>query len=677
STAQAKAFIADVRAALGTPLVVQDAALDGLKQAFKGLRARTWLGAGDAAVAACSGELGIAQGSSLPDLETDAGRTLVNGWLERALGSDNSSFAAVGPAPWLDTTGLGLEASEAWPRGTKPEDSWPERDALHVDFVSDGPRRLSLAMRVADSAAALLAADQLGRPASALALRLAALPAAFRVERAAATVRARGACLRVDLSGARAEPGPNATQVAKAVLVTDEEMALTLSQASGSTLQGAVARASDPRDAAASAAWRALATQSAPANPRRTVGYVAHAAERGDLMLAPAIEGLQKGWSRSTLDLLTRDERGQGELWILLASPCGTVTETTMDSGRHALLVRSLARDASGSNEVELEPWITPDSIGLLAHAAPRDSGESSAALARRVGAALGRTLLAVNPQGATVAAARSALLDDVGAQPMPGYWLAIEALSPGHPAWLEPRGTFAALSDNSRASIEAERRALLSGPLRMAVLTNAGPAQSTQARDALERWLRAERVDLSTCAEVARTAPRSGEFTLNTTPGSEHEGAYLAMPLPALSGTNRLEAEATVWLLNRPGGWLEQALRGLSAQAQARAMGGTRAAGLVVRVVAPEDSEAAAIAELRSLFERLSRGAVSADEVVAAAKELGRAELESSLDPRRRVVDLWRAAGPPRPLDLASLRAFHARLGSASQALVLVRSRQ
>jgi len=104
--------------------------------------------------------------------------------------------------------------------------------------------------------------------------------------------------------------------------------------------------------------------------------------------------------------------------------------------------------------------------------------------------------------------------------------------------------------------------------------------------------------------------------------------------------------------------------------------VGGTAAAGIVIRIVAPEASEAAAVAQVRGLLAKLGRGSATAEELALASAEIGRIELESSLDPRRRIVELWRGGAPAAALDLAALRAFHGRLGGATQAVVFVRSR-
>jgi hypothetical protein len=676
STAQARAFVADVHGALARPLTARENGAAALKQGFAALRARSFLGKGDELVARCSGELGVDVEAALPDPDSEAGRQQISRWLETVFAVESSAFAAVGPQAWLAKAAEALEASPAWPHRAPAADAWPESDSLTVDFVPEGSRRLSVAFRVADGAAALLAADQLGKPAAPLGLRLTALASNLRVERATATLRPRGACLRVDVTGPRAEPGLDGELVAKALLVTRDEMELALRTAAGRWLPDGVTRAPDPRDAAAVASWRALSVLEAPATARSSAAYVAHHSERESLALPAAVAALQERWSRPSAEFLPRDEAGQGEFWMLAASSCGTLGETAADAGRRALFVRALAREASAGTDVELEPWISSDGIGLLAHAPRRDPAESPAALARRVGSALGRALLAVSPSGPTIAGARASLIEDLGGEPRAGYWLAIDALSPGRPSWLEPRGTFTALSDGGRSNVELERRLLLGEPLRVAALNNAGPAQGAQALEAFDRWLKAQRPDAPRCPEATRPAPRSGEFTLEASGSSEPEGAFVAVALPGLTAASRSALLATLFLLNRPGGWLEQALSNLTARAQARVVGGSMAAGIVIQIATPPSSETAAVAQVRGLLARLARGSTTADELALAARELGRMELESSLDPRRRIVELWRGGGAAPALDLAALRAFHGRLGSGAQAVVYVHSR-
>jgi hypothetical protein len=288
----------------------------------------------------------------------------------------------------------------------------------------------------------------------------------------------------------------------------------------------------------------------------------------------------------------------------------------------------------------------------------------------------LGRALLTITPSGATVAAARSALLDELGGETRAGYWLAVDTLSPGRPSALEPRGTFAALVEGGRGSVDVERRTLLSEPLRVAVLSNGGARQAALARAALERWIKALRADIVPCAEPVPQQARSGEFTLETPSSGEPEGAYVAVALPALGSGARAAVEATLFLLNRPGGWLEQALSNLPARAQAGFLGGAQTAGLVIRVASTADGEEQAVRQVRGLLVRLARGSATAEDLVLARRALAQTELEGRLDPRRRLVELWRGSESVQELELGTLRAFHGRFEGATQAAVNVRAR-
>ena len=81
--------------------------------------------------------------------------------------------------------------------------------------------------------------------------------------------------------------------------------------------------------------------------------------------------------------VLSRIEAGQGEIWMLLASPCGTTVEDSTDAGWRGLAMRTAAMVDVG--DVVLEPWVTPDGIGLLAHGARSGPAETPVAHATRV----------------------------------------------------------------------------------------------------------------------------------------------------------------------------------------------------------------------------------------------------------------------------------------------------
>jgi hypothetical protein len=358
---------------------------------------------------------------------------------------------------------------------------------------------------------------------------------------------------------------------------------------------------------------------------------------------------------------------------MLAASPCGAA-ETRDDAGFGALVVRALADRTQGEGDVMLEPWISPDGIGLLAHSAPRDVHETGPALASRVAAALGRALIGPKPSGTDLAAARAGLLEELGPGPRPGFWHSLDAASAGRPAWLEPRGTFASLSMATSESVTARQRDLTSGPLRVAVLANDDAAQAKSATSTLERWLRPVRFDSKQCPKSHELRPRTGEFTIETSVQDPPEGAYVAVALrPQPFGPTRAAA-ATVFLLNRRGGWLEQALSGagLAASARARFQGGGHAAALVIEIRAV-DRMREAVAQVRALLDRLAQGAASASDLALAEKEQHKLFATLNLDPRRRIVNLWSGTDADPALDVATFRSFCGALRAESHVVVYV----
>ncbi len=64
-------------------------------------------------------------------------------------------------------------------------------------------------------------------------------------------------------------------------------------------------------------------------------------------------------------------ERGQDELWVLLASPCGVTAERSADAGISATFLTRRAASIGGpriGSDVTLEPWFSADGVGLVAH---------------------------------------------------------------------------------------------------------------------------------------------------------------------------------------------------------------------------------------------------------------------------------------------------------------------
>ncbi len=659
----ASRFITAADSALRSPVNAGEPSLLAVRDALRRLAARAVAGHASAAVDACSGELGVAPGYKPFDPTTAAGAAQLEAWRQRVANAASVAFGALGPTSFLDATTASLARGAAWPSGPPPDDAWPPADVVGVDGATDSERRLSVAFRIPEAGVAIEAARRLGAARGALAARLGAFDPGWQVERVVGTTRPRGACLRIDARAPDADP-PAARRVARVLAVIEQEAKLSLGRAAESawTLEDSVLRPADPRQAAAVAAWRALGGRLQPGPVRELASYETHASEAGataDRALTQALAEVRATWAQPVVERRTRVEAGQGELWALLASPCGTSSESSADAGLTALVVRALAGAGAG-DDVAIEPWITADGIGLLAHAPRRGPDETPEQHARRVGSALGRALVATRLHGADVADAREALLAGLGPGPRPGYWLALESLAPDHPSWLEPRGTWQSITEAARQDVATRRRRLLSEPLRVAVLASWDAAQAETTAQALERWLRPVRREPEACPSVSAPAPKHGELDLETSAAPDHgASAYVAVPLPA--GTERA-ARWTTLLLDRDGGWLDQALRkpGLASSAHATLLGGSHARALVIEITANPDAAHDAVAQVRGLLDHLARGAATAGDLRYAAERAARIDTAAELDPRRRIVDLWRGSADAAAPDLAALRRFH-----------------
>jgi hypothetical protein len=211
-------------------------------------------------------------------------------------------------------------------------------------------------------------------------------------------------------------------------------------------------------------------------------------------------------------------------------------------------------------------------------------------------------------------------------------------------------------------------------------VLANRDQAQPGAVALAAERWLRLLRPEPTRCPVPVRIASRSGELALETAErGTDEAPAYVAVPLPTIESGLSREAEWTAFLLNRPGGWLDQALRAPNGSfaARARVLGGSRASALLLEVHAAGDALKGAVAQVRGLLDRLARGAVTPADFEIARKHFEREGSLALLDPRRRMVDLWRGESPRAPADVAALRRFVGALRQEAHVVVYLRPRE
>ena len=279
-SAAARAFIDQVSAGLGSPITDHDDALPAIQEALTALHGRAFTGRAEAAVAECSGELGLPQGTPLPDPRTTAGRAELEKYRMFAFAARASAFAALGSSDFTDAVARELGKAMAWPTGDAAQDTWPASDKLDVDATQSRPR-LSIALRVADADRALSSLEKLTASDADLSLRLGTFAPGFRLDRVAFLARPRGACLRVDLAISDGDPGPSLNAATQATSIVSEELRAALSSGEPErTLDSSIIQPSDPREAAARAAWRALTGRLEPGSERRLVALSVHPAER-------------------------------------------------------------------------------------------------------------------------------------------------------------------------------------------------------------------------------------------------------------------------------------------------------------------------------------------------------------------------------------------------------------
>jgi hypothetical protein len=692
-------FVAAARSALAEPLAAGGPELDLAARRMASLRRHPLESDATAAVTRCTGELGVVAGEALVDPKTPAGLTQIEQWRRAAFSSARAAFGVAGPSPFGRALASALERGGDWPRGAAVDDAPSNEDAWGA-YAAPGQRagtaRVRLAVWLDRADEAVATAASLGGSGT-LAARLSGLAVPFRLADVAGTVRPHGGCVAVTLETVRAA-GASALEdgAAAAAAITRQELERqhrSFEEDDGLAPQGgglprggqrAVRRASDPREAAALAAWWSLSEPS-----DRGAGRMALAFGLAPPSLDPrggktdlettlgatgqrfwaAFERADKSLRAPLIDHRARLERGQGELWLLLASPCGTASEGDSDAGLAALSLWGavLARGAD-DRSVTLEPWITPDGVGVIAHA-PRGSFESPGAEAARIAEHAARTLTTL-PLGAdAVTRARGALLGWIGEGPSAeGRALAAAAgaLVPGHPSWLAPLGGWDALARAGAEVASTHWASLAQGPLRLAVLVEDDVSQGEVAARTIDRWMVRRGEAPKSCPPAPDApAPKFGTIPVELAGGPDASQALVALPAPPPGTPERPLAELAVAALSGADGWLARALATAmpGASIEPRLVGGARAAALVIDIRAPEGGLESAVAQTRGVLARMRQGALTAADLDRALAVRRKAELEASLDPRRRLVELWKASSvaPPAAPSLETWKAWAA----------------
>jgi hypothetical protein len=665
---QAARFVQEGNRALVTPVSAADAERLAARSAAE--PSRVARSASEAALAQCAGEAMLAPGAD--GQRASAGD--VSRWLESVRVGD-VAFAVVGSREYLEAAARAGSGLGSWSR--LGSSAWPSPDAEQIGSVrASGPLTLSVALHGAPTGPVLATAERVAQPDSLFATRLAAGFPAWQVARVSSHLEAGSACLRVDLQATGA--APTADAVARSAWNALDELQYTLARLDPGPwlIARQVLAAEAPNEAAAVAAWQALnAGGSGSAALHRLIHY------SGDLTPPASSERLAELLEKeapseaSGPELVREVEAGQGNFWMLLASPCGTSAEDAGTAGTLALALHGAALSATGRDGVVLEPWLNVDAIGLLAHAPAATAQENPEAQAERVAEALARALLHSGPSPEAIAASREVLLGSLGTGPTPGLTLALRQTSANHPSWLDARGSWSTLSALSGRSVELQREAFLRGKLRLAVMGSHDDAQIAAGERRLRSLLHGAESGRAACLPHRPVLPVSGQYRVEA-PAARNAEAIVAVPLPA--GPDGLPEEAlwTEMLMNRTDGWLQRALQrpGLVSTARARAMGGAAAAALVIEIRALDGKRDEAVAQVRGLLERLRGGAATGADAQEAQQVLQQRRADLELNPRARVVALWRRGLPrPRPGTLDGLRALHRTAFEAGREVVVL----
>lgn len=697
SAAEAATLVDAVRAAMLTPVVASEPALAAVARRAAALALRRLPDASLRDIAQCTGDA-----FGLGD-EHPPGPEELESWRVAAHGLGRTALACAGRPEIANGVTTALERGAPWPAAAPPTPApWPSPDARATVYdasgeLPPGAARVIVTARTAAPERAVAAARALGAVAGPLASRLGALETPARLVSVTATAHPDGGCLTATIDLSPHDLASDvAARIATAAALAREEIGVEVSDTIGPPDLGhtIAATAPEPRDAAERAAWWMLA------GPRSDVGSeglrlnlaVGVAAARGATEAAlPSPESIRAEIDRATLawhtgvvEARTRVERGQGEAWLLLASPCGTFAEAMGDAGAGAAVaLAASARARSRADDAQVEPFVATDGVGLLIHG-PRHPGETPQAHARRLADVAARALAADAPTNEDLVQARTRLLLDASRTEARAREALAAVLAPGHPSWLDPPGTALGLASASDATIAMHAASIRAGPLRVAVLSDVDQPQADAAIRAVDRWVARRAGEARICPPVpALAAPRPGTYPVDRPAGAQSE-ALIAMPLRA---TEEGAPPAAVWLaaaLNGGDGLLAHALGAVGASTpgaqlarswSASVVSAGASAALILSLIASDDSLDAAVAQSRALLDRLRRGALREEDLTRAGSVLAHERLARALDPRARTIALWRGERPaPRP-SLSDLRAFVAD-HLVDEALIIVAAR-
>lgn len=617
----------------------------------------------------CLGDLGAEGKDALPTNLTHAELEELR---QQTATEHRLGFAALGEQELLDV--VAQMKHQSWPSQTPMEDPWEPGDSFQVLTSSLG-RELALGLWSSETEKLLATAQALRERSHPLHARLHALGGGFSLGAVRVTMRPSGACLGVQVlqkAGARA---PSAEHWAHLALITRDELEQTLElvRPEEETTHALLAPESAV-EGAALAAWTAVRALAPVSGVRRIVEVrvPSNDAGRPDATKLQKLVGeTESVWEKRRLDFVSKNEVGQGQAWLLVASPCGSQAEPAEEAGWRSLTVRTLAAQFDGLAGVRLSPWVDSSGVGLLAHS-PRLRNETAEQQGVRMARVVARAFAGEQLDGRIVAQTRSELTARLGDNP--GEQLALSVLSAGQLALLEPDGVSTSVSTAATTDLERVRAELVEEPLRVAFLANSGEAQARAAEQALAHWLAPLRATPSVCTEPKISPTPAGTWTIETVEPEIRPATFLATHRAG----PREWGQAFAHLLDRPGGALDQALAqpGLVASVSARWLGGPHGGGILLSLHAEPEQLEAAEHQARALLDRFAQGALTAEEF-ERVQERQRAFLrEKEETPRGRVVQLWQNREPVL-LEEAAFRQFLQGFAADQHLIVRLKNRK
>lgn len=625
-------------------------------------------------IAACTGQPGLVPGQPAVDVSSPAFVTQLETYRREALHAGRVAIAAAGPQAFGSLVFQELSRSEGWPVGSPVVDTAPTSDSVSAYFVPPNAHagRVVVAVRVGDAFSAVTVAERLAAPGSALRGRLAGLSRPFRPVEIAGFARPHGGCISITLDPDDGVSARNLERAAAhAAAVARHEINIEAAiPPNTSVVARQILAATDPRDVASRAAWWALSSPLHGFTPRAAVVFglpsrttLTANSLSGPLFVQEHARAMVSVGSQ-VADRRFAVERGQGELWILVGSTCGVGDEGASDAGSTALALLSAIAAHGSTSGVTLEPWIGADGVGLFAHAAPRDDRETPAELARRVGDAAMRALSPATPTTSSVIEARASVLMHLE-RTTGRSGLAFEALTSGlapeHPSWIEPYGSFTRIGAATLDVTRSRLRALVEGPLRVAVLANMDVPQASEVGFSIDRWL-SPRDATRTCSTATMGSPgvRSSKLQLPRDAGLAQ--GLVAAQVPPVGTVGHDAAMFTALELGGDGGLLERTFPPASGvRATVRITGTNRAAALVVDLRAPSDLLPGAITAVKTLFATMASSGVAPADMQRATNMVARHAFDMRFDPRKRLQALWsgRTFAPTPPLTAQALTIF------------------